>query len=283
MPVGLPVPLSDGTPWASLVASDVDPRGPLAHVVLDAEGHAAVQVRTNGMEVRFTAPDFPVTTKAPLVFAEVLTTSASTPLRLLRVHEDSVDVVPAPRKDLEPAEAWNVRSVRCNALALGALSWPTEAPSPLDLPVVVTAIPGGNPRVTVLMQTTRHTEQEGKRYARVTFELADRTRLTGWSDKTGEHDFGVGVGEGTRCGVQTPQRRGVRRCEQQLRLSAARDGRTEEVGTLDARSGFFTGRIENGRVFIEPSSPGSCSSTAGRSPSAKRTCARVATSPTAGR
>lgn len=255
MPVEFPVPLSDGTPWAKLVAADVDPRGPLAHVVLDAEGHAAVRVRANGMEIAFSAPDFPVTAKTPLTFAEVLTTSGATPLRVVRVGEGALDVVPAPRTDVEPAAAWLAAALRCDALALGTLSGPTDRAEPLDRPVPVSATRGGKSRVTVLRRATSTTEQAGQRHARVSFELADGTRIAGWTATTGEGDFGVYVGPRTQCGVQTPQPPGVRRCERALRLSATRDGRTEEIGTLDAGIGFFTGGTENGRVVIEPEQP----------------------------
>lgn len=255
MPIGFPVPLADGTPWAKLVSTDVDPRGPFAHVVLDAEGHAAVRVRANGMEIAFSAPDFPVTAKTPLTFAEVLTTSAATPLRVVRVGAGELDVVPAPRADVEPVAPWVADSLRCDSLALGTLSGPTDRAEPLDRPVPVSATPEGNFRVTVLKRATSTARQTGQRHARVSFELADGTRIAGWTTKTGEGDFGVYVGASTRCGVQTPQRPGVRRCERALRLSATRDGRTEEIGTLDAGIGFFTGRTENGRVVIEPEQP----------------------------
>lgn len=253
-PTEFAVPLPDGTPWATLGLGG-DPRSAKAHVAFHSDGVAEVRMKANGLEVAFTSRDFPVTAKTQLTFAEVVTTSAATPLRVLRVRPDGVEVVPTTREDLEPAAPWEPATVRCDALALGRPMGPRVSLPPLARPLQVRAAPAGPPRLTLLVRSQWRVDRRDGGRAQVIFTMQDGTRIAGWSDDPGPGDLADGPFGGWGCLVAPESHPQARRCEKALPLSAAKEGRSEPIGTLDPRTGFFVRGKQNERVVIEPEQP----------------------------
>ncbi len=248
----LTVRLSNGEPFASVVAGD-----PVARVRFTNEPLAEAQVRSNGVVVRAWARADEVSLQADVGLEFLpLRALAGVPLRMAGVTESGVQLIPAPRKDVEPLVPYIPQTVSRERVHHQRRPDPRvlkEIGQLLGADIDLSAKEGGPALVTLTAPRVVEARPAG-RGTYLTAWLSDGARIEGWAAKRPRIDpeglTGSVVGRTIVCGpfASTLPRLS---CSIDLPLFARSwFGDLHEVGVVSAAATFHVDDVDGETVGI---------------------------------
>jgi hypothetical protein len=227
--------------WAQSVMRSRFTNAPLAGAEVRGEG-VVVHGWVSREEVRVQAD-------VGLEFRPYLA-SAGSALTLVSVSEGDVQLVPAPRLELDPVEAFVPQAARCAVVHyLRQKPHPTSVSGDvLEAPANVSASPGG-PALVKLYARVHVVTQPG-RWPRLQAQLDDGARIDGWATRPVRLASTISgtFSATTSCRVARPPSVG---CSVDLLLLArADDGPQHEVGVIAAGTPFQLEDVQGELLLI---------------------------------